>query len=198
MATAPEIRAGLSLEGFLRLPEIDRHPYLEYIDGRIVAKVSPKLRHSVIQMELGTAMNAFAIPRRHGQTFPELRCTFDGRSIVPDLVLLLEDHIAVDERGEFIDDVAIPPDLHVEIVSPKQGIAEADEKLRHSTAHGCALGWLIHPDRKAIDVYRPGVGPVRLSTDGVLEGEPVLPGFRLPVAEVFGWLRPRGGGGDRT
>ena len=41
---------------------------------------------------------------------------------------------------------------------------------------------------KTIDVYRPGQPPVCLAADGVLEGEPVLPGFRLPVAEVFGWL----------
>ena len=28
-----------------------------------------------------------------------------------------------------------------------------------------------------------------MAPDGVLDGEPVLPGFRLPVAEVFGWLK---------
>jgi Uma2 family endonuclease len=55
-------------------------------------------------------------------------------------------------------------------------------------AHGCPLGWLIHPERKYVDVYRPGRPVGRLAADGVLEGEPVLPGFRLPVAEVFGWL----------
>ena len=88
--------------------------------------------------------------------------------------------------------IAVPPDLHVEIISPKQGVAEAVEKLRHSTAHGCALGWLVHPHRKTIDVYRPGVEPIRLPADGVLDGEPVLAGFRMPVAEVFGWLRRRG------
>lgn len=35
---------------------------------------------------------------------------------------------------------------------------------------------------------RPGATPERLPADGVLTGEPVLPGFRLPVEEVFGWL----------
>ena len=197
MPTEIETRAGLSLEVFLRMPEIDEHPYLEYVDGRVVAKVSPKLKHSAIQMELGTTLNDFAIPRGLGQAFPELRCTFDGRSIVPDLVFLLEEHIRVDQDGEFVDDVLTPPDLHVEIISPKQGVTEADEKLRHSTAHGCALGLLVHPHRKTVDVYRPGLDPVCLGLEGILEGEPVLPGFRLPVAEVFGWLRPRGGGRER-
>ena len=60
----------------------------------------------------------------------------------------------------------------------------------HATSHGCPLGWLIHPQSKTIDVYRPGQSPERLAHDDVLDAEPVLPGFRLPVAEVFGWLRP--------
>ena len=195
MATAPETIAGLSLEDFLERPEIDEHPYLEYVDGKVIAKVSPKLRHSTIQMQLGTTLNDFAIPRGLGQIFPELRCTYAGRSIVPDLVLLLEEHIKVDDNEEIIDDIAIPPDLHVEIISPKQGVTEADEKLRHSTTHGCVLGWLVHPYRRTIDVYRPGTEPVCLGLEGVLEGEPVLPGFRLPVAEVFGWLKRRRGRG---
>ena len=195
MPTAPELIEDLSLDAFLERPEIDRHPYLEYIDGKVIAKVSPKFRHSTIQSELDATLNNFAIPRGLGQSSPELRCTFDGRSIVPDLVLLLEEHIEVDQNEEILDDIAIPPDLHVEIISPKQGVTEADEKLRHSTTHGCVLGWLVHPYRRTIDVYRPGTEPVCLGLEGVLEGEPVLPGFRLPVAEVFGWLKRRRGRG---
>ena len=102
-----------------------------------------------------------------------------------------------DERGEYIDDVFLPPDLHVEIVSPDRHEKKNREKLAHSVENGCQLGWLIHPDRKTIDVYRPGRPPERLPDDGVLLGEPVLAGFRLPVAEVFGWLvhrRPGGAG----
>ena len=67
-----------------------------------------------------------------------------------------------------------------------------DMKLIHATAHGCPLGWLIHPYQKTIDVYRPGRPPERLAPDAVLEGEPVLPGFRLPASEVFGWLKRPG------
>ena len=193
MTTAPVTLEGLSLEGFLERPEIDRHPYLEYIDGRIIPKVSPSFKHSALTGGFLDALNGFAGPRGIGGAFPELRCTFDGRSIVPDVVFLLEAHIEVDQDGEVIDLVLTPPDIHVEILSPKQGVAEADAKLRHSTSHGCAFGWLVHPYRRTIDVYRPGAEPFRLGIEGILEGDPVLPGFRLPLAEVFGWLRRRPG-----
>ncbi|HEX8199666.1 MAG TPA: Uma2 family endonuclease [Isosphaeraceae bacterium] len=190
MARLPRVREGLTLEEFLRRPEIDEHPYLEYIDGRIEAKakVSPQKKHSRLATRLITHLNQVAEPAGLGSAFVELRCTFAGRSIVPDVVFLLSEHILADKTGEIADETPLPPDIHIEIISPKQGVGTAAEKLLHATANGCPLGWLIHPYRKTIDVYRPGRPPERLAAAGVLEGEPVPPGFRLPAAEVFGWL----------
>lgn len=191
----PKTRDALSLAEFLARPEIDERPYLEYIDGRVVPKVSPQRKHSGLTSGFQRSLDDFAIPRGLGQSFAELRCTFAGRSIVPDVVFHLEAHIDVDEDGEFLDDVRVPPDIHIEIISPRQGVADAQEKLAHSVAHGCALGWLVHPYRRTIDEFRPGLAPRRLADGADLDGAPVLPGFRLPVADVWGWMRrpPRGG-----
>ena len=159
MARQPRVREGLTLEEFLRRPDIDEHPYLEYIDGRIGAKVSPKKKHSRLATRLSRHLDQFAEPAGLGSAFVELRCTFAGRSIVPDVVFLLDEHIFTDEAGEIVDETPLPPDIHIEIISPKKGMRQADEKLLHATAHGCPLGWLIHPYRKTIDVYRPGRPP---------------------------------------
>jgi Uma2 family endonuclease len=179
----------MTLEEFLELPE-DK-PYLEYIDGRIEAKVSPQTKHSLLTLRLLECLNGWARPARLGFAFPELRCTFAGRSIIPDVVFLLREHIEIGEDGEPVNEVWRPPDIHIEIISPDSSVKKAREKLAHATAHGCPLGWLIHPEKKqrTIDVYRPGRPAERLAPDGVLEGEPVLRGFRLGVAEVFGWLK---------
>jgi Uma2 family endonuclease len=181
----------MTLEEFLRLPE-DK-PYLEYIDGRIEAKVSPQKKHSLLTARFLERLNDWAEPARLGYAFPELRCTFAGRSIIPDVAFLLREHIEIDEEDEPINETWCPPDLHIEIISPEQTVKKAREKLIHSTGSGCPLGWLIHPEKKlkTIDVFRPGRPPERMAPDAVLEGEPVLPGFRLPVAEVFGWLKFR-------
>lgn len=189
MSSVSHIRRSLTLEEFLGLPE--EKPSLEYIDGRIEAKVSPQAKHSIIQLRLLGRLNLFAEPAGHGLAFPELRCTYTGRSIVPDIVFLLDAHIRTDAQGELENETFLPPDLHVEIISPDQSTRSAREKLAHSTANGCSLGWLIDPEKKRVEVYRPGQSPEPLSPDGVLEGEPVLPGYRLPVAEVFGWLQYR-------
>lgn len=186
------MHAAMTLEEFLRLPGIDEKPYKEFIDGRIEAKVCPQPTHGKLQVRLGTRLDEFAGPRDLGEAFVELRFTFGGRSILPDVAFLREEHIARDEDGDLLDEALTPPDLHIEIRSPDQSLKKQRGKLAHSTAHGCPLGWLIDPYNRTIDVYRAGVPPGRLPPDGILEGEPVLPGFRLPAAEVFGWLR-RGG-----
>jgi Uma2 family endonuclease len=137
------------------------------------------------------SLNGWAKPSRLGLALPELRCTFAGRSIIPDVVFLLREHIEIDDDGEPVNRIWRHPDIHVEIISPDQSVQKARRKLTHSTSNGCPLGWLIDPEKKqkTIDVFRPGRPPERVPTGGVLDGEPVLPGFRLPVAEVFGWLR---------
>ena len=191
MSSPPRVRKSLTLEEFLRLPE--QKPVLEYVDGRVRAKAVPQFKHSRPTLTIANHLNHFAGPAGLGEAFPELRCTFEGRSIVPDVVFLLEDHIPEFPDDELEGHSLRPPDIHIEISSPDQSVRDSHEKLMHGTAHGCPLGWLIHPERKTVDVYRPGVEPERLPDDGILTGEPVLPGYRLPVAELFGWLRRRPG-----
>jgi Uma2 family endonuclease len=188
MATRSQARTGMTLEEFLKWPRIDEKPYLEYFDDRIEAKMSPKTLHSVLQGEIFAELNRIARPTRIGRAFTELRCTFAGRSIVPDVVFLLDEHIEVDAQGLFVNEIMIPPDIHVEIRSPRQSIKKSKEKIQHSVDHGCPLGWFLDPDRQTIDVFRPRVPPERLPDDGFLDASPILPGFRVAVAEVFGWL----------
>jgi Uma2 family endonuclease len=188
MASPSRVRDGLTLEEFLELPEAE--PAFEYIDGRIEAKVSPRKHHSAIQTELAARLNLFARPARLGRAFVELRCSFAGRSIVPDVVFLLRENIPVDRRGLMTNESSFPPDLHVAVLSPRQSRTKSHDKLAHATRNGCCLGWLIDPSRRTVDVYQADRVRVRLGADGVLEGEPVSRGLRLPVAEILEWLEP--------
>jgi Uma2 family endonuclease len=191
MPGAARVDKMMTLEQFLRLPEIDERPYLEYIDGRVEAKVSPQKKHGILTARLTANLNAHAEIDERGLAFPELRCTFAGRSITPDIAFLLDEHIETDERGEILDPTLRPPDIHVEIVSPDQSVRKCREKLAFAVANGCPLGWLIDPNQKAVYVYRPGRRAERPPDNGVLDAEPLLPGYRLPAAELFGWLKRR-------
>jgi Uma2 family endonuclease len=198
MSIPSPVRTPLTLEQFLKLPEIDEHPAREYIDGKVEAKVAAQKKHCMIQKQIVISIDAFAEPSFLGLALPELRCTFAGRSIVPDVVFLLADHIDVDSARELVSEKFRPPDIHIEIASPDQPANRNRDRLQFSRANGCPLGWLIDPERRTIEVFRADGSRIRLPDDGALEGEPVLPGYRVSVATVFGWLklrvvRPRGG-----
>lgn len=187
MEMSSRVKRSMTLEEFLRWPRIDRKPYLEYIDGEAVGKVSPQLQHGVLASDFLSAFNDHARPRGLGRAVPEVRFTFGGRSILPDVAFVLTGHFPLDDRGRPRDVMPMPPDIHVEIMSPDKRLKRTRDKLIHSTTNGCPLGVLVHPYRDWIEVYRDGVAVV-LPPDGEIDFAPVLPGFRIGVAQVFNWL----------
>jgi Uma2 family endonuclease len=72
----------LSIEEFLQLPHLEESPAWEYIDGVSSQKPMPKTRHSLLQKRLLTEIDRSS--RTH-TALPELRCSFGGRSIAPDV-----------------------------------------------------------------------------------------------------------------
>jgi Uma2 family endonuclease len=77
------------------------------------------------------------------------------------------------------------PDLAVEVVSPTDAASNIRRKVTEFLQAGTRLVWVTYPDGKYIDVYRPGLKVEILQVDDTLDGGDVLPGFRLPVREVF-------------
>ena len=86
------------------------------------------------------------------------------------------------------EDRAIPfaPDLAVEVASPSQGSSAMAAKARIYLAGGTRLVWVVWPARGQIDVWHPGdIEPVTFSGNSTLDGEDVVPGFHLRLADLF-------------
>jgi Uma2 family endonuclease len=180
------IYRGMSLEQFLRLPEAK--PALEYINGLVVQKVSPKTTHSVLTRELTAYLREFGRRRRLGSPYPELRCIFSRRALVPDIAFFRRGRIPRDAQGKLVDDVRLPPDLMIEILSPGQTIKSLSARSTWCVAHGVGLCWVIPPRKSRVHVFRPDQPPRILELGDTLLGHDVLPGFALPLTELFGWL----------
>ena len=71
----------LTLDEFLQLPETK--PASEFIDGQIIQKPMPQGKHSTIRGDIGADINRVLKPQHIARAYPELRCTFGGRSTVP-------------------------------------------------------------------------------------------------------------------
>ena len=127
----------LTLEQFLKLPETK--PASEYIEGEIIQKSMPKTKHSLLQLRACNKINQVTETPKIAYAFPELRCTFDGRSIVPDISVLLWEQIQFDESGEPLDDVLIAPYWAIEILSPQQSSNRVTKKIIHCLQHNLSL-----------------------------------------------------------
>jgi Uma2 family endonuclease len=78
------------------------------------------------------------------------------------------------------------PDLAVEVLSPGNTVEEIDEKITEYFENGTRLVWVISPTQHYILVYRSAQEPDRLlKSANSLDGEDVIPGFTLPVADLF-------------
>jgi Uma2 family endonuclease len=179
----------LTLGEFLKLPETK--PASEYIGGQIIQKPMPQGKHSVIQGELVTTINAVGKLQRIAWAFPELRCTFGKRSIVPDVAVFIWKRIPLDDDGDIANTFNAHPDWTIEILSPGQNQTKVTSNLLHCLNAGCQMGWLIDPDEKSVLVYPLGQQPIFLEEpNGLLPVPEFISGLHLTMGNVFGWLKP--------
>ncbi len=178
----------LTLDEFLALPE--ESPALEYLDGVVIQKMSPKMFHSQMQTTFVENVNLYARPRRMALAFTELRATFGGWSPVPDVGVYRWARLPRRPDGKLLADSRTPWDVAVEVVSPDQSRAELEEKCRWYCANGVEIALMIDPDRE--DVVRFGADGTRteLRDTARIDLDSVLPGFELTPAALFSALYP--------
>jgi Uma2 family endonuclease len=179
----------ITLEEFLELPETK--PANEYIDGEIIQKPMPKGKHSRLQLRLCNSINDVAEGQKTAYAFPELRCSFGTRSIVPDIAVFEWSRIPFDAGGEAPDDFLLHPDWTIEILSPEQSSNRVIGNILYCIQYGCRLGWLLDPDDRSLLVFLPQQQPELCQGDDRL---PVLAGIdlELTAGQVFNWLRMEG------
>ena len=78
------------------------------------------------------------------------------------------------------------PDFVAEIASPSDSLREVHDKAHMWLNHGVHLVWVVRPETRSIDVYRPGEVVATLGDEDSLDGLDVLPGFACEVSAIFG------------
>jgi Uma2 family endonuclease len=82
--------------------------------------------------------------------------------------------------------VPLCPDFVIELRSESDSLPKLQAKLKEYLANGASLGWLIDPQNKHVEIYRPGEDVELLQHPAELSGENILPGFVLMMRRIWG------------
>jgi Uma2 family endonuclease len=163
----------------------------ELVDGVLVEK-AVGYNESRLAMYLGGLINAFVISRNLG-----LVTGADGTmQIMPDLVRIPDVAFTDWDRlpGGEPPTSPVPrlaPALAVEVLSRNNPPGEMQTKRQEYFDAGVELVWEIDPRTRTARVYSSVTGVVHLTGSDALDGGTVLPGFQLPLDELFSELDRR-------
>jgi Uma2 family endonuclease len=102
----------------------------------------------------------------------------------PDVSFIKRDRCS-EEQARQRGHIRIVPDLIVEVASPHDLADELNARADDFLRAGASLAWIVYPNSERISVLRRDQAGVILGRGDELSGEDVLPGFRLPVADLF-------------
>jgi Uma2 family endonuclease len=78
------------------------------------------------------------------------------------------------------------PDLAVEVLSPGDRYGEVEEKVFDWLDAGTKMVLVVNPDKRTVTVYRSRREIHVLTEDDAVSGADVVPGWSLPLRELFG------------
>jgi Uma2 family endonuclease len=180
-------RSRLTANDLWALGEGDRK--LELVNGRIVEMAPPGGIHGRVILRISSMLDQYL--RQHG----------GGEALAGDVGFVL--HLPTDQervRGPdvaFVSSNRLPdgrlpegfvqgaPDLAVEVLSPSDTSMEVQQRVRDFLEGGARLLWVIAPQARTVTVYRADGTARLLKDEEALEGEDVLPGLMIPLADVF-------------
>lgn len=179
---------GLPVREFAKLPEEEAHR-LELSRGRVVREPAPGPRHGYLTGRLHRLLGTFAEENERGLVFVDtgFALSMDERIVrVPDVAFVSSDRIPDEGLGDRFWEMA--PDLAVEVVSPSNRASEMQQKALDYLDAGARLVWFVDPAERTVTVYRSRDDIRILAGASVLDGQDALPGFRLPLEDLFSGL----------
>ena len=175
----------MTAEELWRMPEEGKRYQL--VRGELRTMSPPDFRHGEIALNISAALRAHVKAKGLGRVSANdpgfLLARKPDIVLAPDVAFLSAAQAPPGElpRGYWNG----APTLVVEVVSPSDTVYQVEEKVEDWLALGCAMVVVVSDKRRTVTVYRPGQSPRILRGDEILDGEDIVPGFRLPLPEIF-------------
>ena len=174
-------------EEFMALPD-DGGRY-ELVDEQVVDMGNSGMEHGNISAYLCGLIELYVRPKKLGVTCDSSTAFTlkSGNKRSPDFSFVSKERLQGLRRlpkGFFQG----APDLAIEVISPSNTFEEIHTKLVEYFDNNCRVVWVINPDERSVVVYRQPQPDRLLKMTDSLDGEEVIPGFTLPVAQLFAEL----------
>lgn len=169
--------------------ELARHPELEpcgLVNGRVVPMAPAGPIHGTLELRLGAKLVAYADESGRGVAMGGEVGIYTSRD--PDTVrgadalFISHERYGRWDRGAFLD---VAPELVVEILSPEDRPGEVTTKIQEYLAIGVDRVWLVDRRRRQVRIHRSPEQVETLEIGDTLRDEDILPGFSLPLSELF-------------
>jgi len=182
MATTAQL---LTAEDLLRMPD-DGYRY-ELVRGEIRKMAAAGHRHGRVAMNVTLPLGQYVKSHNLGIVYAAetgFKLASNPDTVrAPDVAFVRRQRI--EEVGNSEGYWPGPPDLAVEVVSPSDTYAEVEEKTLEWLDAGTRMVILVNPRQRSVTVYRSRSEIVILNENDVLDGGDVVPGWSMPVRDVF-------------
>ena len=159
----------------------------ELIRGVLHENVSVGRIHARLAIRIGGELDRYARRHRLGQVGGSDGGVFIERNPdtvrEPDVYFVSAGRLPLEDQSDGYLEVI--PELVAEIASPSDTEQDIREKITMWLNLGVSMALEVRPASRSIMVHRPGVPAVTLTGDDALDGGDVLPGFTLPLSEIF-------------
>lgn len=162
----------------------------ELVRGEVIELSPANDQHGEISVNIGTVFNIYSRRRGMGRTRVDTgyRLEQDPDTVRgPDVsFVLLPRGPGVTLTGRFVPNA---PDIAVEVVSSSNTTTEVECKVREYLAAGSQRVWVVYPATsravRRVVIHHPDGATISYTGDDVITDEGLLPGFSLPLAEIF-------------
>lgn len=172
-------------QDFMALPQ-DGHRY-ELVGGELRDMGSAGAKHGYVCSLILFTLMGYVLPRKLGVVFDSSTAFTmkNGNRRSPDISFFAIDRIQsiADIPTGFLGG---SPDLAIEVLSPGNTVEEIDEKVAEYFDNSTRLVWIVSPTQRYVMVYHCAKEPeFLLKSSDFLDGEDVIPGFQVSVADFF-------------
>ncbi len=183
LAPEPASKKKYTANDLLTMPDGDLY---EVVDGELVER-SMGAESAFLAGEIYASLRSHVQKNNLGWVFPDgtsYQCFINRENTRrPDVSFIRQGRLP-NERIP-VGHIKIAPDLAVEVVSPFDSALAIDEKVEEYRDIAVPLIWVVHPQLKLVKVYRQaGDDTVLWGTDSI-DGENIVPGFKLPLDGLF-------------